>query len=1024
MKPTLVIAFLLLLAVAPSHGFEPRTADANLHSVHFIDKDEGWAVGDEGVIWHTVDAGKNWELQASTTRASLRSVHFLNPLVGWAVGREELPFGGSAGVVLYTRDGGAKWERQDGLANALPGLNAIRFVDPLNPYLAYLLADSNDQFPSGLFKTTDGGKSWAAMRGPRAPAWLAAEFLHGETGTLVGPWSHLARLADGQIEFADIEALAGRSLRGVCRLKDRLLVVGDGGVVLSSTSSGKSWGFANLPLSHDVRACLDFYAVAHKGASVWIVGRPGSVLLRSTNHGETWETYATGQSLPLASVHFHSETNGWAVGAAGTILATTDGGKTWSVQRQGGKRAAALLAHGRTHHLPVDTLAHLGVEEGCLVTALRFQSADPASAAPRQALAGVRHEAATRRAGGLVGESLWHFSLPLHLEAGDREQVLAYWNERFAGKAADEILRQLVLALRIWRPDVVVAPQGDATLSGPAAAILAEALEEAVKRAQDPLAFPEHIKELGLPAWKVTRLFVECDKTKRQVEQDNLQPRDRLEGNAREFAAGPLSLLADQASFVPAQRYFRLLGDSASPPASLLAGLPIAEGDARAKVTREEVDPEYRKLLAARSNLITLAEKLDEPAKVLGVLEPVLKKLPDTQAAPAAHSVAAEYARRGQWHLAREVYVLMVDRYPSHPLTVDALRWLIRHSSSSEVKRRYELDQFVAVQKVGFQASADPIKALQQGGVQSANAVQANQDLRHAYLSERPELRDWHKASLELSKHLSKMGPLFAFDPSMQFCVQASRRKVGEFEAASNFYEKFAEFVPRGPWHEAAKSELWLNNRSRPAGRCLAVCRLAPARPYLDGKFDDPCWEGIKPMVLDNAAGKTRDAHATQAMLAYDQEFLYLAVKCAHPAGQTVEPRKVRKRDENLDGHDRISLLLDLDRDYSTYFRFEVDQRGCVREDCWGDVNWNPKWFVAVHHSETAWQVEAAIPLHELTRDAVPLGSAWACNIVRTLPGRGVQSWSLPADVEPRPEGMCLLLFHQDAARPAMPQAR
>jgi hypothetical protein len=45
------------------------------------------------------------------------------------------------------------------------------------------------------------------------------------------------------------------------------------------------------------------------------------------------------------------------------------------------------------------------------------------------------------------------------------------------------------------------------------------------------------------------------------------------------------------------------------------------------------------------------------------------------------------------------------------------------------------------------------------------------------------------------------------------------------------------------------------------------------------------------------------------------------------------------------------------------------------------------------------------------------VGKAWACNVVRVLPGRGVQAWSLPADVEPRPEGLGLLIFTADNKR-------
>ena len=90
-----------------------------------------------------------------------------------------------------------------------------------------------------------------------------------------------------------------------------------------------------------------------------------------------------------------------------------------------------------------------------------------------------------------------------------------------------------------------------------------------------------------------------------------------------------------------------------------------------------------------------------------------------------------------------------------------------------------------------------------------------------------------------------------------------------------------------------------------------------------------------------------------------------------------------------------------------------------VCKDCWGDLSWDPRWFVSVHSTEEAWQVEAAIPLNELTGERIVANSAWAVNVTRILPGRGVQAWSLPADVTPRPEGMSLMIFHQEAKKAA-----
>src|SRR3954451_15701038 len=96
-------SLLVLVLAAPSLHAGPieHRSDATLHGVFFVDAKEGWAVGDDGVIRHSIDGGKSWEDQASGTRASLRGVYFLDESVGWAVGREERPFVGlSVGVLL------------------------------------------------------------------------------------------------------------------------------------------------------------------------------------------------------------------------------------------------------------------------------------------------------------------------------------------------------------------------------------------------------------------------------------------------------------------------------------------------------------------------------------------------------------------------------------------------------------------------------------------------------------------------------------------------------------------------------------------------------------------------------------------------------------------------------------------------------------------------------------------------------------------------------------------------------------
>jgi hypothetical protein len=406
---------------------------------------------------------------------------------------------------------------------------------------------------------------------------------------------------------------------------------------------------------------------------------------------------------------------------------------------------------------------------------------------------------------------------------------------------------------------------------------------------------------------------------------------------------------------------------------------------------------------------LRLSENLADPNQTLSQINPTLDKLPDDVGARTAFAVANQYVRKGQWLLARETFLLMVDRYPNHPLAVEAYRWLIRHTSSSEARHRQELGQFHVATAVKF----NPRLKEKSDVIQQVKGTEVVGDGRIDFLANRDEARHWFQGSLLFGQRLSAFGPLYASDPSMQFCLQSSRRQLGEFGPAQEWYKKFRSFGPKGPWSDAAAAEMWLADRSVPPPKRLALCRYTVQKPYLDGKFDEPCWQGLQPLALENAVGETAKDHPTEAWFAYDDDFLYIALRCRHPAGAGLPPVKNRSRDANLEPFDRVSILLDLDRDYSTYYQLQVDQRGCVRDDCWGDLTWDPRWFVAIHSTDDAWQIEAAIPIVELTGDRIRPNTAWAINVVRTLPGRGVQGWSVPADVQPRPEGMSLMMFHQ-----------
>jgi photosystem II stability/assembly factor-like uncharacterized protein len=1043
-------ALLASVALAPAAraGNAPAFDDAPLHAVQFVDRNEGWAVGDDGVVWHTIDGGTNWERQPTGVRASLRSVHFLNPYTGWIAGREELPNGGgSNGVLLFTKDGGLNWQLVT--MNSLPGLHRVRFLDNRT---GYAIGDGCDQYPSGVFATADAGRTWQPVPGPRAPAWLAGDFADAQTGALGGAWNRLASVRGGRVIAADVDTLGGRTVRDVRLAGNSGVAVGQGGLVLLKEDKPEAtWSIADLPLSADARANLDFSAVSLVGNHVWVAGRPGTIVLHSKDRGTSWEVQNTGQRLPIDGLFFLDDKTGWAVGELGSILTTEDGGTSWRVQRRGGQRAALLFVHARAAGVPLEAVAALGGEEGYLTATIRIVGPDPKSAALSRASDPQRLAAAARQAGGAASEMLWQFPAPQHVARSSTAELIKSWERLHADRAPEELLRQLVLAIRIWQPSVVVTDPDDEQPGRLASDMLVgQAVRAAFKRAADPRAFPEQVEKLGMQPWQATKLYARVEtKDEAEVVMDLTEAAPHLESTPRDVAAAAAALLSDVPGPAANQLYFQMLESQlagADTRRELMAGLPpLAPGGMarRNRLAVKEPRAEIVKAVQTRRNLEALAELplngLVDGDKLLAQIQPALEKMPDHQAAPAAFAVAQQYARRGQWLLARETFLMLAERYPAHPLAADACRWIIRHDSSSEARQRYALKQFILLTSVKFQVKSRPGNGEDQLVPGKVTFGQEKQKLPKIDLPEverdvkqmrfvpddsAATVRQWYQGSLDTEKRLAAFGPLLAADPSIQFCLQAARRNLGDFETPRKWYSDFAARQPEGPWRNAAQAEIWLAHRAGLPPKPVGVCRPVNERPYLDGKLDEACWTSAQPMVLKNAVGDTTKDYPTEAWLAHDQEYLYFALRCRHPKDQYVPPVKGRPRDADLRAYDRVGLMLDLDRDYSTYYHFQVDQRGCVCDDCWGDLGWNPRWFVAVNSDESGWQIEAAIPLTELSNEKLSVGKAWAFNVVRVLPGRGVQAYSIPADVQPRPEGMGLLMFASEERATTSPQSK
>ena len=125
-------------------------------------------------------------------------------------------------------------------------------------------------------------------------------------------------------------------LLDIAAVGDRLVAVGERGHILYSNDNGDSWVQAPVPTSAMLTRV--FFINDKLG---WAVGHDGNVLA-SHDGGVTWELQRDGVSAqtqldleeavfapPLMDVWFANEKRGWASGAYGTLLHTSNGGRTW-----------------------------------------------------------------------------------------------------------------------------------------------------------------------------------------------------------------------------------------------------------------------------------------------------------------------------------------------------------------------------------------------------------------------------------------------------------------------------------------------------------------------------------------------------------------------------------------------------------------------------------------------------------------------------------------------------------------------
>jgi len=567
-------------------------------------------------------------------------------------------------------------------------------------------------------------------------------------------------------------------------------------------------------------------------------------------------------------------------------------------------------------------------------------------------------------------------------------QILAAWDRVNDGRGREELQAHLVRQIRLWRPEVIVthdAP-GAARANAPyhddaLISLIHQAVLQAVAQAADASAFPSQLADLGLEPWTVKKVFGALPAGARGgSDLTTTQFAPRLGRSLADVAAEPHGLLQDRFSRAPPALRFRLLLGAAAPGQDgrdYFSGLALPPGGpARRAMPQMPVENVglWQRIAQKRRHVQAI---LDNAERTVGSVEQLLaqvddltRDLDDDSRGQILYQLADRYYHLGRWALAAETFQVLTDRYPQHCLTSSAMLWLLQYHASGEAAWRVDHGE---------------------GQKRFAHAI-------------------------ELGQQIERIRPEWFAEPTVCFPLAAAYRSLGQARQAERFYQVQSHGGDRDAWPACAQSELYLadpKGKGRLAKPVL-LCVRAETRPHLDGQLDDAVWQQAKSVSLQSAQHDDGDWPAA-VMLAYDAEFLYVAAHCREaPAGGAAapaDPAAPRQRDADLSAHDRLEILIDVDRDYTTYYRLAIDHRGWTGDSCWGDSTWDPRWFVAAKRGDGVWTVEAAIPLAELTGHPPRPHDTWAIGIQRVVPGTGFQSWTTPAAIAVLPDGFGYLVF-------------
>jgi photosystem II stability/assembly factor-like uncharacterized protein len=276
--------------------------------LQFINDNVGWIVG-SAIAYNSVNGGKTWDKKLELDGAGIEAISFIDEQNGWIIG--------SWLKIYHTSDAGRNW---DTLNTPVTGMfNDIQFF---KPGIGYLCAPG---YPK-IFKTTDKGYNWSELTVPVSNDFIFNRifFTDEKNGWIIAKlWlerNHkLLHTKDGGETWQIAYEIDTEYLWDIFFSDDRNgWVGGDSGIVLKTQDGGINWQIIHTENEKSIH-CLFF-----KNESEGYIGGVNGYIASTSDGGYTWKPFQTWCNNHIEKLYVFEDNTGIAVGGNGTILRNND----------------------------------------------------------------------------------------------------------------------------------------------------------------------------------------------------------------------------------------------------------------------------------------------------------------------------------------------------------------------------------------------------------------------------------------------------------------------------------------------------------------------------------------------------------------------------------------------------------------------------------------------------------------------------------------------------------------------------